>query len=85
MVNGHAFRLHADPVTMAAYGALLCGVMAGFGGGVAATLGLAMPAHIPSPPNAASEVCELQPFNPDGIGFLILLDEASRRGARAQA
>lgn len=74
--------------TLAAYGGLFAGIVAGFGFGAAAVLQMApASAAIATaivPPYLAPEICELPP-PADGIGFRILLDEATRRGPQARA
>lgn len=78
MAHSHVTRFRPDPVSMAAYGALFLGMVAGFGGGVAATLQFTGSPVIESAAYEAPEVCELPPPS-DAIGRII--DEAAREPA----
>jgi len=68
--KSHVTRFRPDPISMAAYGALLVGGVAGFGLGVGLTMQFsgAPPTHVA--PYEAPEVCELPPPS-DPIGSLI--------------
>lgn len=60
---------------------LIAGGAAGFGIGLASARTFKAPAPAPvASAYTAPDVCELPPFNPDGIGFLIQQDDARRRG-----
>ena len=73
-------RFRPDPVTMAAYGALAAGFIAGVGFGAAATLQFGPPLAGIIAPHPGLNICEPAP---DDIGFFILLDEAKRKGVAA--
>lgn len=69
MANGQLARRAPDSTTLAAYGGLLLGIVAGAGFAVAAMLQFA-------PPGAGT--CELTRLDSEGVRALILQDAAER-------